>query len=372
MNDYEKAITAVGAIIARYDTDQKFPCFGFGAKYGGIIQHCFQIGDKPELDRISGVLEGYRNVFRTGLTMSGPTVFNEVIDYAAATARSRQQEYKRIGKQAYNILLILTDGSVTDVEATKRSIQAASDAPLSIVIVGIGNADFRAMQDLDDFLEGQRDRDIVQFVEFSKHAHNRASLTQATLEEIPDQLVDYFHGHGIAPMPPVSGSTFSLQAEDPTDEDIDLSIDINEEGEIDLANFEGTIYDDTQYGTLTDYSHLKPIPVPGALPSQPSAPYVPGNAPAPAYVPQQNHAPYNPSASSGAYAPSTPYTPVAQPAAQPSYAAPAPKPSFFHVQVPPGSGPGTQLQIQNPATGQNMIVTVPAGVHAGGKFAVQY
>ena len=73
LNDYEKAITAVGGVIARYDTDQKFPVFGFGAKYGGIIQHCFQIGASEELDGIGGVLEAYRGVFRTGFPIAaGP------------------------------------------------------------------------------------------------------------------------------------------------------------------------------------------------------------------------------------------------------------------------------------------------------------
>jgi hypothetical protein len=32
MNDYEKALTAIGSIVARYDSDQKFPVWGFGAK----------------------------------------------------------------------------------------------------------------------------------------------------------------------------------------------------------------------------------------------------------------------------------------------------------------------------------------------------
>ena len=31
-NDYEKAIFAVGSILAKYDADQKFPVWGFGAK----------------------------------------------------------------------------------------------------------------------------------------------------------------------------------------------------------------------------------------------------------------------------------------------------------------------------------------------------
>ena len=339
LNDYEKAITAVGGVLGRYDTDQKFSVFGFGAKYGGIIQHCFQVGNSDELDGLLGVLEAYRNVFRTGLTMSGPTVFAEVIDYAAATARSKQEESLRVGKQFYKVLLILTDGEVSDMELTKRAIHAASDAPLSIVIVGIGNADFGMMNALDDFQSNSAftgGRDIVQFVPFSQHMYDRSSLTRATLEELPDQMVDYFISRNILPFPPMRGSQLSvMEGDEPTDEDIDLTIEVNPDGEISLADYDRIpTYDDTQYNTFSDYSTIAPIPVPTVQP--PQQPYVVQAQP---YVPR---------------------------------AARVAAPSFFHVQVPPNSVPGMQLQIQNPKTQQMMIVTIPHGIPPGGTFAVQY
>jgi hypothetical protein len=45
--------------------------------------------------------------------------------------------------------LILTDGEIHDMEATKSSIVNASHLPLSIIIVGIGNSDFTNMEILD-------------------------------------------------------------------------------------------------------------------------------------------------------------------------------------------------------------------------------
>jgi hypothetical protein len=47
------------------------------------------------------------------------------------------------------VLLIITDGQITDMEKTKQSIVLASDQPLSIIIVGVGNADFGRMKELD-------------------------------------------------------------------------------------------------------------------------------------------------------------------------------------------------------------------------------
>jgi Copine len=47
-----------------------------------------------------------------------------------------------IHMQMYHILLILTDGVIHDMPKTKDLIVECSKYPLSIIIVGIGNADF--------------------------------------------------------------------------------------------------------------------------------------------------------------------------------------------------------------------------------------
>jgi Copine/C2 domain len=397
LNDYEKAITAVGSIIARYDSDQAFSCLGFGAKFGGVIQHCFQIGKSDKLQGIAGVLVGYRQVFETGLTMSGPTVFAEIIDLTAARARSKQDDAQRKGLQAYQVLLILTDGAVTDIQRTIEALQYAADAPLSIVIVGIGNADFGAMQFLDDFQRGSGGRDICQFVEFRRYQHNKSALTQATLEEIPDQLVDYFYNRGIMPLPAMTTSQlFSLNdatadeggsgvASDPTDQDTDLSVEENSNGEFFVAHNPGAVYDDTKYDTAAMYIRPSTSYQAAAAATAPPSPYQYG----PAGGQQQfQHPGTTDTAASyhGGYGGGNGYPQQQQHYSQPQYyqqqqqQQPRPPPlatdvipaTVFHVQVPPGITPGQQLQIQNPRTQQFMIVTVPPGVAPGGKFAVRY
>ena len=51
--------------------------------------------------------------------------------------------------QNYFILLILTDGVITDMDQTKQAVVAASALPMSIIIVGVGGADFAMMEELD-------------------------------------------------------------------------------------------------------------------------------------------------------------------------------------------------------------------------------
>jgi hypothetical protein len=232
-NDYEKAIHAIVSILEKYDTDKLMPVYGFGAKYGGVVRHCFQCGPKAEVYGVDGVLEAYHKTFESGLIMSGPTVFTEVIQTAAAKAVSSQEEAKRKGGQSYTVLLILTDGAVSDVQATASVIDQVSHAPLSIVIVGVGKADFSAMKFLDDS-NAPGKRDIAQFVEFNKNSSSPVDLTTATLHEIPDQLVKYFTKEGIAPLPPIRKSDDEIVVE-AQEEEVDLSLNFSEDGEIHVA-----------------------------------------------------------------------------------------------------------------------------------------
>lgn len=75
--------------------------------------------------------------------------------------------------QQYFILLIITDGVISDMDETRHAVVQASKLPMSIIIVGVGNADFAAMEFLDGDSRVLRShtgeeavRDIVQFVPF--------------------------------------------------------------------------------------------------------------------------------------------------------------------------------------------------------------
>merc|ERR1712038_1637857 len=163
MNDYEKAISSIGSILADYDSDKKFPVWGFGAKYSGQVYHLFQCGAAAEVEGIQGVLDAYHQTFKSGLVMSSPTVITEVLTTAAAFARSAQDQAQQQGKQKYSTLLIVTDGAVSDVRATVESLSNISDAPMSVIIVGVGPADFSAMEFLDDVAETSQKPDVIQF-----------------------------------------------------------------------------------------------------------------------------------------------------------------------------------------------------------------
>lgn len=163
--------------------------------------------------------------------MSGPTVFDEVLRAAAAKAQASQDEAAGQGKQSYTVLLILTDGAVSDPRTTAQVLKQIGNAPLSVVIVGVGNADFSSMKFLDDASIG--DMDLVQFVQFNQHCTNSVSLTAETLREVPDQLVNFYQRNNIQPLPAVIRADEDIIVEE--EQEIDLSLDFGDDGEIVVA-----------------------------------------------------------------------------------------------------------------------------------------
>ena len=94
--------------------------------------------------------------------------------------------------QIYSILLMVTDGLADDFSRAKDILVQLSALPASVVIVGVGNADFSSMEELDGDGGPLRDnrgrsisRDIVQFVEFNQ-AVARGNLAEQVLKEIPN------------------------------------------------------------------------------------------------------------------------------------------------------------------------------------------
>jgi len=50
-NDYTRAIRSVGNILECYDTDKKFPCYGFGLRVNGQVNHCWALNGNPQYVR---------------------------------------------------------------------------------------------------------------------------------------------------------------------------------------------------------------------------------------------------------------------------------------------------------------------------------
>lgn len=129
-----------------------------------------------------------------------------------------QEVAEEEGKLSYTILLILTAGNIENVKETKAKLVEASEEPLSIVIVGIGDADFDGMEFLDEHnARREGGRDITKFVRFSDYKSFNA-LTEAVLDEIPQQLVDYYFERKIMPGRLEDFNDYDVEIEDADDD----------------------------------------------------------------------------------------------------------------------------------------------------------
>ncbi|XP_072234244.1 copine-3 isoform X2 [Leuresthes tenuis] len=201
VNEYLSAIWSVGNVIQDYDSDKMFPAFGFGAQIPPTwqVSHEFPLNFNPSnpfCAGIEGVVEAYR-VCLPQVKLYGPTNFSPIINHVACFAK---QALQQTTASQYFVLLIITDGVITDMDETRNAIVNASRLPMSIIIVGVGGADFKAMEFLDGddgrlrALSGEAAmRDIVQFVPFRQFQNAPSqALAQSVLAELPQQVASFF------------------------------------------------------------------------------------------------------------------------------------------------------------------------------------
>ena len=149
----------------------------------------------PDINGINKVLETYKSVV-PNLTFSGPTYFAPLLK----TILTEIRKGINIGFN-YHIILILTDGVINDMDDTIDQIIEACSLPVSIIIVGVGDANFSNMKILDGDdkqLKSKKtgkvaNRDIVQFVPFKDVSNDPKKLAETVLEELPTQVENYFN-----------------------------------------------------------------------------------------------------------------------------------------------------------------------------------
>ncbi|XP_065039739.1 protein BONZAI 1-like isoform X2 [Musa acuminata AAA Group] len=152
------------------------------------------------VEGIQGIMSAYISALHN-VSLAGPTLFGHVISAAALIAGQSLSN----SRQKYFILLIVTDGVITDLQETKDALVKASDLPLSILIVGVGGADFKEMEILDAE-KGERiesptgrvaSRDIVQFVAMRDAQSGEVSVIQSLLAELPRQFMSYMQSRDV-------------------------------------------------------------------------------------------------------------------------------------------------------------------------------
>ena len=236
-NDYKKSLSSICRPLSNFDSDQRYPVYGFGAKRDGQVNHCFSLhdkaGDKQDKDSyvhgVEGILEAYDQAFKSGIIMSSPRDFSQVVRQCTAASLDELEN-----GHAYSILVLLTNGVPADMAQNVLAFQEADSAPLSCVIVGIGDGDFAGMQEF--IAKANQGRDKVRFV----HTLDAAVLSAAALDHIPGQLEYYFKERNIYPNPEADGADEIVV--EPYNEvtDIEVPIEMNQAGDPVVTEQNGT------------------------------------------------------------------------------------------------------------------------------------
>ncbi|KMZ60624.1 putative Copine [Zostera marina] len=195
-NPYEQAIYILGKTMSMFDDDNLIPCFGFGdGSTHDQDVFGFYEGGRP-CNGFEEVLSRYRDIV-PHLRLSGPTSFAPIIEMGMSVV-------EQSGGQ-YHVLLIIADGQVTrsvDIPPGQMSIEEqrtidaivqASNYPMSIVLVGVGDGPWDMMREFDDNIP-HRSFDNFQFVNFTDimsknvdQSRKESEFALAALMEIPLQ-----------------------------------------------------------------------------------------------------------------------------------------------------------------------------------------
>ena len=239
-NPYERAILSCATIMANYDYDKLFPVYGFGAIIKGQknASMCFNINFQkdPNIKYVENILKEYRNCIDK-IYFSGPTHFAPIINKVIEEIKKQNDIFE------YHVLMILTDGIIEDMEETIESLVEGSFYPLSVIIIGIGDYDFKNMEKLDGdeipliSRKGiKRQRDLVQFVPFNKFEGDENKLSQEVLDEIPRQVIEFYTLNFLYP------DSINNDKSSPINKNDNMNMNINNEKNIeDSRIYEGSI-----------------------------------------------------------------------------------------------------------------------------------
>lgn len=134
-----------------YTTDHRASVFAVGAKLkhpkmytGEKVQQCFPLNgdsEKPELNGTEAISTAYHQIL-SHMQFSGPTDFTQVVRKAMASCLAGKRR-----KDEFSVLVVLSDGKLTNREELKAVLAECATLPIYIVFLAV-DSDGKEMQGL--------------------------------------------------------------------------------------------------------------------------------------------------------------------------------------------------------------------------------
>ena len=205
-NPYQKVIDLVGKTIFDQSVLYPIPVYFFGLQTEMFASRGIGSGDETrfvceDTHSITEVKQKYEEKVRSMRDQFGATT--SFTEFTAEFFKDHREIYA-VNKSAFSMLLIITDGILEDKEMSKMIdlISEMAHHNVSIIIVGVGSADFSNMEKLDgdageDGLPSLKntkgkevERDIVQFVQFEE-TNDPVSIKEKIFYELPHQIISF-------------------------------------------------------------------------------------------------------------------------------------------------------------------------------------
>ena len=195
-NLYEKSISLFGDLISYYDDDHLVPLYGMGGKKEASqeISHCFPLSPNIKLNGVKSLINTYKESLKN--VIQGDTLnLLEIINESLTNIKAEIDE----GINKYYIILLLVSGQCNDIKEMKDILVKASEYPVSIFIVGLGNDKYEDIAVINNeeyaIINSNGDkikRDIIQFIPIEKTNGDIYEIVKEMLSEIPRQVEEYY------------------------------------------------------------------------------------------------------------------------------------------------------------------------------------
>ncbi|KAG1693657.1 hypothetical protein DVH05_023060 [Phytophthora capsici] len=182
LNPYQIVINIIGRTLQSRKSKRPIHVFGFGDSFTADRCVFTFLPDGSPCRGVGQVLQRYTEI-APELVLGGPTNFAPIIYHAIRQVKASGTSH---------ILVIIADGQVTSEKETSQAIVEASKYALSIIVVGVGDGPWEAMERYKATLP-KRKFENFHFVNFNQVVSENPEqpalgFATAALAHIPDQL----------------------------------------------------------------------------------------------------------------------------------------------------------------------------------------
>lgn len=182
-NPYENVMTFMADAMQPYNKSNTISVFGFGDKTtGSKAVFNFNKNNEP-FHSMEDILTSYHEQLEAR-SFAGPSSLAPIILKTIEMVKTNRK---------LCVLVIVCDGQVSDIDVNRRALEEASNYPISIICVGVGDGPFGVMDTFDNCVHRSK-FDNFNFIEYAHHFPTKAISEKEkedfvfhALQELPEQ-----------------------------------------------------------------------------------------------------------------------------------------------------------------------------------------